>query len=56
MDSSIYETKINVELAPSPNKNNQDYVGGTNDKKRDYQTREYEDARSNTDGCARNIN
>ena len=32
-----------------------DYVGGTNDKKLDSQTRESEDYRSDTDGCARNL-
>ena len=47
--------KINVELTPPPNTNNQDYVSVTNDKTRDSQTREYEDSRSDTDGCARNL-
>ena len=55
MDSSIYETIINLKLTPPPYKNKQDYVGGTNDKTRDYQTCESEDYRSDTDGCARNI-
>ena len=47
--------KINVELTPPPNTNNQDYAGGTNDKTRDYHTRESENSRSDTDGCATNI-
>ena len=55
MDSSIDETKINLELTPPPNTNKQDYAGGTNDKTRDSQTRESEDSRSDTDGCARNL-
>ena len=55
MDSSIDETKINLELTPSPNTNKQDYVGGTNDKTRYSQTRESKDSLSDTDGCARNI-
>ena len=55
MDSSIDDTKINLKLTPPPNTNNQDYVGSTNDKTRDSQTREYEDSTSDTDGCARNI-
>ena len=42
--SSIYETKINVELTPPPNTNKLDYANGTNDKTRDYQTHEYEDS------------
>ena len=53
--SSIDETKINVELTPPPNTNKQDYSGGTNDKTRDSQTHESEDSRSDTYGCARNI-
>ena len=55
MGSSIDATKIHVELTRPPNKNNQYYAGGTNDKTRDYQTRESGDSRSKTDGCARNI-
>ena len=55
MGSSIYETKINVELIPPPNTNKQDYAGCTNDKIRDSQTRESGDSRSETDGCAKNI-
>ena len=47
MDISIDETKINLKLTPPPYTNNQDYVGVTNDK-----TRESEDSRSDTDGCA----
>ena len=47
--------KINVELTPPPNTNNQDYAVGTTYKTRYYQTREYEDSRSDTDGCARNL-
>ena len=55
MDSSIDEAKINVELTSPPYINIQDYVGGTNDKTRDSQTRESEDYWSDNDGCARNI-
>ena len=55
MGSSIDETKINLQLTPPPNTNKQDYVGGTNDKTRDSQTRESGDSRSETDGCARNF-
>ena len=55
MGSSIDETKINVELTPPPNKNKQDYAGGTNDKTRDSQTRKNGDYRSETDSCAINL-
>ena len=55
MGISIDETKINVELTPPPNINNQDYAGGTNDRTRDSQTRESGDSRSDTDGRARNL-
>ena len=55
MGSSIDETKINVELTPPPNTTKQDYTGGTNDKTRDSQTREYRDSLNDTDGCARNL-
>ena len=55
MDSSIDETKLNLKLTPLPYTNKQDYVGGTNDKTRDSQTRESEDYQSDTDGCARKI-
>ena len=55
MDISIDETKINLELTLPPNTNKQDYVGVTNDKTRDSQTRESEDSRSDTDGCSINI-
>ena len=55
MGSIIDEININVELTPPPNTNKQEYVGGTNDKTRDSHTREYEDSRSDTDGCARNL-
>ena len=55
MGSSIDETKIHVELTPPPNKNKQDYSGGTNDKTRDSQTRESGDSQSENDGCARNL-
>ena len=55
MDINIDETKINVELTTPPNKNKQDYSGGTNDKTRDSHTRKSGDYRSDTDGCARNI-
>ena len=44
-----------MELTPPPNTNKQDYSGGTNDKTRDSQTRESEDYRSDTYGCARNM-
>ena len=47
--------KLNVELAPPPNTNKQDCAGGTNDKTRDYQTRETVDSRSETDSCAINL-
>ena len=55
MDISIDETKINLKLTPPPYTNDKDYVGGTNDKTRDSQTREYEDSRSDTEGCSINI-
>ena len=55
MVSSIDETKFNIELTPLPNTNKQDYAGCTNDKIRDSQTRESGDSRSETDGCARNL-
>ena len=55
LGSSIDGTKIHVELIPPPNANNQDYAGGTNDKTRDYHTRETGDYPSYTDGCARNL-
>ena len=55
MGSSIDGTKIPVELTPPPNKNNQDYKGGTNDKTRDSLTRETSDSPSDTDSCARNL-
>ena len=54
MGSSI-DKKTNVELTPPPNTNKKDYAGGTNDKTRDSKTCEYEDYRSDTVGCARNI-
>ena len=50
MGSIIDETKIKLKLTPPPYKNNQDYVGVTNDK-----TRESEDSRSYIVGCARNL-
>ena len=55
MGSSIDETKINVELTPPPNTNEQDYAGGNNDKTHYSQTREYGDSWSDTDGCTINI-
>ena len=55
MGSSIDETKINVELTPPSITNKEYYAGVTNDKTCDSQTRESEDSRSDTDGCARNI-
>ena len=33
----------------------QEYAGGTNDKTRNSQTPESEDSRSDTDGCAINL-
>ena len=47
--------KIHVELTPPPNTNKKEYAGGKNDKTRDYHTRESGASRSETDGCARNI-
>ena len=47
--------KIHVYLRPPPNTNKQYYAGGTNDKSRDYQTRESGDSWSETDGCAINL-
>ena len=55
MGISIDKTKIHVESTPPPNTNKKDYAGGTNDKTRDSQTRESGDSRSETDGCARNL-
>ena len=55
MDSSIDETKISLKLTPPTYINKQDYVGGTNNKKRDDQKRASEDYPSDTDDCARNI-
>ena len=55
MDSSIDETKHNLKLTPSSYTNKYEYVGGTNEKTRDSQTREYDDSPSDTDGCARNL-
>ena len=55
MDSSIDDTKINLKLTPPTYTNKQDYAGCTNDKTRDYHTRESADSQSDTDGCARNI-
>ena len=49
------EIERNVELTPPTNTNSQDYADGTNDKTRDSQTSESEDCRSDTNGCARNI-
>ena len=40
MGCSIDETKINVELTPLPNKDKQDYAGGTNDETSDSQSHE----------------
>ena len=55
MDDSSDDTKINLKPTPPPNTNKQEYVGGTNDKTRDSQTHESEDSRSDTDGCAINL-
>ena len=49
VDSSIDEKKHNKKKPP-PYKNKQDFVGGTNDK-----TREYDDYPSDTDGCEINL-
>ena len=40
---------------PPPYTNKHEYVGGTNEKTRDSQTCEYKYSRSDTDGCAINI-
>ena len=55
MDSSIDETNSNLKLTPPTYTNNHEYVGGTNEKTRDSQTRESDDYPSDTDGCARNL-
>ena len=55
MGGSIDATKIHVQLTTPPNTSKQDYAGGSSNKTRDYQTRESEDSRSDTDGCAINI-
>ena len=55
MGSSIDKTKISVELTPPPNKNKQNYEGGTNDKARYSLIRETSDSPSDTDSCARNL-
>ena len=44
MGSRIDGTKITVELTPPPNKNKQDYKGGTNDNTRDSQTHDNGDS------------
>ena len=53
--SSIYGTKIHVEITSPPYTNKQDYKGGTNDKTRDSLTRETGDYQSETDSCSRNL-
>ena len=55
MGSSIDETKINVELTLPTNTNKQDYAVGANYKTRDSTKHESENSRSDTDGCARNL-
>ena len=55
MGSNIDGTKIHVELKPPMNTNKQDYAGGLNYKTRGSQTRETGYSRSETDGCAINI-
>ena len=55
VDSSIYETKINLKLTPAPYTNKHEYIGGTNEKTGDSQTRESEDPPSDNYGCARNL-
>ena len=55
MDISIDETKLNIKLTPPPYTNKHEYVGGTNEKTHDSQTRESEDSPSDTDGCAGNL-
>ena len=54
MDSRIDEVRLNLKLTPPPYTNKHEYVGG-NEKKRYFQTREYDDSPSDTDGCARNL-
>ena len=53
--SNIDGTKIPLKLTPSPNKNIQDYEGGTNNKERDSLTRETSGSPIDTDSCARNL-
>ena len=55
MGSSIDGTKIPSILTPPPYTNKQDYKGGTNDKTRDYHTRETSDSPSDPDSYARNL-
>ena len=49
------DLKKNVELSPPPNKDKEYYTGGTNDKTRGSQKREYEDSRSDTSFFGRKI-
>ena len=51
----IEGTKIPSILTPPPYKNKKDYKGGTNDKTRDYYTREKSVSQSDNDSCARNL-
>ena len=55
VDSIIGKTKPNIKLTPAPYTNKDEYIGGTNEKKRNSQTRESDDSPSDTDGCARNL-
>ena len=48
--SRIDETKPNLKLTPLPYTNKLEYLGGNNEK-----TREFDDSPSDTDGCARNL-
>ena len=47
--------KTIIKLTPPLYTNKHEYVGGTNEKTRDSQTRESDDSPSDTDGCAINL-
>ena len=53
--SSIEGTKNPSVLTPPQYNNKQDYKGGTNDKTRDFHTRETSVSRSDDDSLARNL-
>ena len=55
MDSRIDENEINLKLTPPLYTNKHEYIGGTNEKIRNSQTRESEDSPSDTDGCEINL-